>query len=470
MSSTSVVIRDFLNQIPGSLSRDKLRWEFPIIKSRNAHGRETFWRALVAVVDGDGAPIKIRDEFFDSSFDFDMVAPGLRGEIRIEAGVVGGKIRAVKPTYILTGKNLGKKSQTNIWTQALRHALTLHNQQKKKTVPTVGADADTTTAEAGEVKECFQDVKKLYPPMLAQSAADLPAALSKLAAPIAYQPKYNGLRVVIVGACAYSRGLRPYPGLAHIKRDLRPLAAAVEAVVGEPCYFDGEIYAHGVPLQDINSAARREDADDSALRFMIFDIFSESLKDKPFAERWRVLQRAAGSLDKTPHIELVPTHFVATADGATNDVDTIDIESAVRKINMYYKRLLREGYEGVMIRANAPYRFSYNNYHSPNLLKLKPVLDHEFKIVGWKLGKMGKAANALMLICDSPGGEFAVTPAIPIEEREALGAKMAEVEANGKTHFENHWLGKKIIVYFSEYSKAKIPLQPRTKMEIREWD
>jgi hypothetical protein len=98
---------------------------------------------------------------------------------------------------------------------------------------------------------------------------------------------------------------------------------------------------------------------------------------------------------------------------------------------------------------------------------MKKTYDREYEISGWTTGVKGKAALALMIICRSGDKTFPVTPAMELEERNALAKKMKTVESNGKTHFENHWLGRPLIVYFDDYSKDNLPQRARTKMEIK---
>jgi hypothetical protein len=78
-----------------------------------------------------------------------------------------------------------------------------------------------------------------------------------------------------------------------------------------------------------------------------------------------------------------------------------------------------------------------------------------------------------MIVCsmpNDPNRRFPVTPAMELPDRIALAKKMALVEDNGKTHFENNYLGRMLIVYFDEKSVDGLPQRARTKMEVRTWD
>jgi hypothetical protein len=99
---------------------------------------------------------------------------------------------------------------------------------------------------------------------------------------------------------------------------------------------------------------------------------------------------------------------------------------------------------------------------------MKPTYDAEFEIIGWETGEKGKAAEALMIICQTDDGKkFNVTPMGELPDRIALAKKMNTIEENGKTHFENHWRGKRVTIYFDEKSVDGVPQRARTKLEFR---
>ena len=374
--------------------------------------------------------IPIDDHMFDN-----QPLPGLTGWIKVDTGL-GDTISKRVPTMVTTGKNLGKISATNVFTQALRDAYSLYNKQMKK--------ANTV-------------VDILYPPMLAQVYKDqkTPPTISE-STPVYVQPKFNGVRCVTTldnsTVIMYSRRKNIYPGFSYIKDEVKPILKKYHDA-GRKLYLDGELYKHGTALQDISGYARREDKDDDIkLNYMVYDCF---IVGEPllFSARKAILDEIfqSGVFQYTREVE---THKVT-------DVAMLDI---------IYKQALADGYEGIMIRKNAPYAHSYNESHSKVLLKMKPTYDAELEIADYTVGKKGKASGALMIICRVGNITFPVTPALELPERIALTTKMAVIEPNGKTHFANHWLGKKIIVEYDELSKDNIPQRARTKLQIRTWD
>lgn len=443
MASNHVNIKNF-RELPGGLVSDV--WEFPAVRSINKYGKELSWQVRVWVDDA-GVCVPVNDSWFDSG----AMPYALRGVIAVVSGMVGGKVRDVDNTYVVTGKNLGKISATNVWTQALRDALGMYNKKLQKATVQDVAEAPGEPNAPGvdaQAAPC-----KMYPPMLAKVIGDIPDGLAYV------QPKLNGVRAVAVlcrdKVIMYSRRSKEYPALSHIKQALaKPLWTDLQ-IRGSPVYLDGEIYKHGARLQDISGATRRESADTRDLAFHVYDCFVLGSPDLVFSERQKVLD------DVFLHIGDNP---------AVVRVETLRAETPAM-VREFYEKYLAEEYEGAMHRLDLPYDFSYNERHSSNLLKMKPNFDGEYEITGWTTGRRGKAADAIMIECKTTAGKmFSVTPAMTIALRRALAKKMAEIEPNGKTHFENQWLGKPLIVTYDELSADNVPQRGRTEMVIRTWD
>jgi ATP-dependent DNA ligase len=466
MSSKSINVTDFRTQIPGTLTGDgaaATTWAFPPVTSTNAHGKTMQWQIIVRLFEGDPADFT-RGDVPESDFipitaeHYSGDLGGVRAWIKVNSGVVGGKIRDTVPTIVSEGKNIGKKNETNVFTQALRDAFGLYNKQAKKAVATPDGDAGGGVISTSTGPSLAQSLPTLYPPMLAQVLKDQKKPPNPTAAdPVYVQRKFNGVRTVTTltaptadvppaQAIMYSRRKNLYPGFGYIKAEcLRALTAATPGL-----YFDGEIYAHGVPLQDISGHARREDkSDDTRYKYMIYDCFMPARPEMKFSERFEIVQKLITGFEYLVAVDTYPCATLAECTG-------------------WYDKFVAEGYEGAMVRVNTAYEYSYNERHSKVLLKMKPTYDAEFTITGWTTGEKGKAAAALMIICSTDSGkEFPVTPTGEIEVRNALAKKFAEVEANGRTHFENQWKGRPLIVYYDELSKDKLPQRARTDLVIR---
>ncbi|SIP85992.1 ATP-dependent DNA ligase [Pacmanvirus A23] len=455
MASSAINIKNFHTEIPGGFSQDHTTWLFPVIGSVNSHGKKTEWRVYVKVfrhnpdITLPNVPEDAFCVFEDSYLDNKPLPDDLRGWINVDSKIELGKIKKSVPTIVHKGKNLGKASATNVVCQALRDAYSLHNKQLKKSV----SATKLTTA-----------VEKL-PPMLAQVFKDQKVP-PKVDAQnhVFVQRKYNGVRTVatldtvkvngnhVSRVIMYSRRKILYPGFSYIKAELMPV---LEMYWGEnrQLYLDGEIYLHGVPLQEISGYARKEEQpNDLRVDFMIYDCFVANEPELKFSERKLILDEIFENFE-LKHCKEVET-FEATSKEEIDDL---------------YKVFLEEGFEGAMVRIDSPYRYSFNERHCKDLLKLKPTYDQHYEIVNFTTGEKGKAAGAIMIICKTPeGNEFPVTPAMELPDRMALTKKMSEIEPNGRTHFNNQWLGRMLTVYFDELSKDKVPQRARTKMEIRD--
>lgn len=456
MAGKAITIRDY-RTVPGGLTTPST-WTFPTVQSRNSHGRVTEWtlsvRALAAEsVNKTGAELEAA--FVPLEAELDNKPSANYGYIVVRSGVVGGKVRDVVPTIVQSGKNLKSTAATNPFCQALRDALGLYTKQCRK-VAEVAADAAIPNTR--------------YPPMLAQVAN-----LEKLdwTKRMWIQRKYNGVRAVATlendAVVLYSRTRIAYPGLDSIKAELLPVLREMREQ--DPKYanlfLDGELYEHGKSLNEISGKVRGGTAD--SVVYNVYDMFIPNV-DMKYSERRGLVSEIVNCAEGV---------FVAL-------VDTYEAQTHANVLRLY-RQFRDEKYEGAMLRLDAPYKFSYNGHHCKHLLKIKPELDDEYEIIGWHTGEKGKAANALMLRCtvgdglrrtfvdnghidvgklDPKDREFNVTPMGTIEDRIKLAAEMPIVQANGKTKFENEWLGKRITVYFAELSPYGLPQQGRTQMEI----
>jgi ATP-dependent DNA ligase len=461
MASKQITVRDYNTQIPGQISADMLSFLFPQINSVNSHGKRTEWRIYVrAYVENAGViefvPIKTAEYNL-----FDNVTTQVRGQkvfgwYKVDSRIGEGGARASVPTFVKQGKNLKSSSATTPFCQALRDAYGQHNKQLKKAVADVAADTVR------------------YPPMLAKKM-EPEKVVSALGTEAVYvQRKYNGVRTVTALSAdddpprviMYSRRGVLYPGFAHIKTELGEILGEYWAS-GRKLYLDGEIYKHGVPLQEISGYARKEENTDGIkCDYMVYDCFIPG-EDLVYSARKAILDEIFDTFE-FEHVKQVPTYRAHT----------------MGEIMGLYEQFLKEEYEGAMVRFDRAYKYSYNDHHSSVLLKIKPTEDAEYEIVRWETGTKGKALGALMIVCKTvsterdgtviPSKEFPVTPAMELPDRIALAAKMntpdPTPENPAATYFDTHYKGRPLIVYYDEVSNDNVPQRARTKMEIRTWE
>jgi ATP-dependent DNA ligase len=411
MASVHTHVTDFTS-LPGE-SR-QLAWYFPELTIVGK--KKSYWQIVVSA-EVDGKVVDILP-YLNNVLGVNVVG---RIDVlsRLQRNSGGSTVRDAVSTYVTSGKNVGRKTETNAVCQAMRDAYGLHLKKSKSTTDFI-------------------------PPMLAQIYKD--QRTHKF--PVYVQPKYNGLRCV--ASCVngdvilQSRTGGLYPGLDYIRDEIKGQLA-----LGANLRLDGELYFHGMSLQDISGVARG-DRNDVVLNYVIYDICDLNNLEMLYGDRKTLVENVLGAAKNLKYLQLTPTVTVQ------NDAE----------LQTEYKKYIGLAYEGAMVRLNAPYEPGYNNYHSKWLLKIKPCLDSEYPLVGWEVGLKGKAKNALMTICSVGTKQFTVTPAMELEERYALAKQWAQVEANGKTHFENHYKGRPMTVYYDELSDAGVPLRARTKLEF----
>ena len=335
------------------------------------------------------------------------------------------------------------------------------------------------------------------PPMLVKKlgeSREATLARADFARGVTLQPKLNGVRNVSFRAegpegrgrlVMYSRSRREYPGLGHIRAELLPMldprllprvtgverhaAAAAEAYAAGPVYLDGELFRGGRPLQWISGQARKE-ADDEDLEYHVFDCFFPAAKAAGFDMESRHRQAfldaafaaAAAAGLAHPHVVRVPNRRV------TSEAEMLEASRA----------FVRQGFEGGIARKDwAGYRYSANGYHSPNLVKIKPLHSDEFRVVGFTQGSKGKDVGAVIWVCevaeknraDPKDFEFSVVPKdMSYEQRRALfaclSAPVADPARAGATitRFRRDLYGLPMTVEYPELSsKTGKPVQAK---------
>ena len=199
-------------------------------------------------------------------------------------------------------------------------------------------------------------------PMLAKSIGDV----KTLPDCFYLQPKYNGIRAVWDGKELYSRRGKLIEGVPHIVDQLEKFFK------NKP--LDGEIYQHGLTLQEIVSFSRRNvNIKENSLNYVVYDSPLEKL---PFHQRWNHTAELVshGSVSKLHSVSMNKVWSNPTRNIHLSDIKYFDANIADMNI---YKDL---GYEGTMLRTvHGLYKFGKR---SSDLLKIKEFQDGEFEIVG----------------------------------------------------------------------------------------
>lgn len=277
----------------------------------------------------------------------------------VQHGKLGGKMQLKKT--VSKPKNVGKKNETTAEEQALKDMQSkINKQQDKGYRPTID--------EAKEAEES----QRL--PML---AADFTKVGHLIQFPCYVSPKLDGVRCIArveEGVVTFtSRGGKEYPVPEHIRKNVVELSERT----GIKC-FDGELYIHGVSLQNIVSAVKKPNELTPKLQFWIFDVPSEAR----FKQRDFDLERLH---DIVRRCITKPAIKVVLNETATNKTHARE----------FMNSWLEEGFEGMMLRnVNGVYEW---NHRSSDLQKWKDFQDLEAKVVGFEEDNLGEAVYHMRL-------------------------------------------------------------------------
>jgi DNA ligase 1 len=254
------------------------------------------------------------------------------------------------------------------------------------------------------------------------------------------QPKINGLRCHAIRRTGdrfrlFSREDNEFTQLPLINAALENMA--FDNV--RPLHFDGELYVHGMSLQDIRTICKRtttQHPDHDVMEFHIFDRIPFYVEPSK-SQTSRLL--SLNQLLCWPHkqdrqrIHIVPFY--------QQNLDEVDSLLAQH---------LSEGYEGIMLRnPNALYEFRRSN----NLLKLKPRQIGAFTIL---------YANEAIDIYGMPKDTLGSLTLRLVDQR------TFHCGAGQLTHPQRQFLwdhrdqlpGKTAHIHYQELSDAGIPQQP----------
>jgi len=214
----------------------------------------------------------------------------------------------------------------------------------------------------------------------------------------------------------YSRGGDEYPMLEHMREEI---LAAMEFFGTKT--LNGEIYKHGMHLQDITSAVKKHNKNTPSLEFHIFEIPDNSMEYK---DKLKLLNTWDNS--KWDFVKVVR---------AIEAYDHNEIEK-------YHDFIVEKGFEGIVIR-NPDCIYEYN-VRSSQVFKHKKPQDAEYKIVGYNIDKNGHP----VFECTTGEHGFKVKIKGTDAERKAI-AKEAQ-----------DWIGQWLKIEFEMLSKDNKPLKP----------
>lgn len=399
---------------------------FPTLYNIDTKQRVRVWDITIGLY-SNNRKINILNDYINNS-DIDklkLTYDNLQVEFYTNTGIVDMKITKSASTIIIKGKNIGKCNETNIITQSLIDA---RSKYLKKIDTGYGLTIDKTN----------KNINKIPYPMALHKFND---HKHKLKFPCYIQPKLDGVRLISYydsnndEVVFKSRKLKDISGFNYIKKELKKKLKANPNII-----LDGELYCHGLNLQDISGIVRNEEksATTNILNFNIFDCFDTANQKWELTDRILFINKILDSINYTSIV-------------FTEEVDSIE------QSDIIYKKYIQDGYEGLVYKNKTGiYKYSYNKEHrSYDNLKRKQKFDAEFKIVGYCSGTKGKAVGSIVFIMGTTSGKtFHVTPNVPYKEQQEMYLKAIE-------NFDCIYKDKLATVVYDDLSKDGVPLRAK---------
>jgi hypothetical protein len=391
---------------------------------------------------------------------------GQENDIVVEEGLLEGKKTETRTT-ISKGKNIGKMNESSSREQAKSQALSKIEKKKKqgyKSLEDLGMGKEIQVLSNQEYSIDYlkgilnhalpanrTDAEGYSKPMKAQpyykvktvNGIKFKTNEPVIKFPCLGQPKLNGFRVI----CRWEKvkleqgtvfeqeiykpvfrskeGLR-YDILEHIESELTEQMFKWNINGKEiELAFDGEMYIHGEILSEISSAVRKRNLKTTLLKFYIFDLAIEDLRQD---ERLRILEEISR---------------ISTQNNTVNLGWVIHTEiNSNEQAQMFTDMHIKAGHEGAIFRdKKATYQFGKR---PQTMTKLKRSEDKEFPIIDVVGGD--NTPELGVFVCRAENGEsFKVTPeGTQDSKREYLSNK-------------SNYIGKMLTVRFFERTTNGLP-------------
>lgn len=327
------------------------------------------------------------------------------GEVQVVFGQVEGLQQT--ETYTAEEKNVGRSNHVGITEQAFKEAEAKWVKQKKK----------------GYVEDPSGEVEVKLPP-LAKKYQD---AGKSIKWPAYVSAKLDGLRCTVFyrddEVVFQTRGGETYPDFDLISDELWEMVFRYN----KDAILDGELYCHGMCLEDIVRACKTKKHTDlrNQIKFYVFDYLEHDKDETPLYGRVGRLSEFANYTYSMPVSQELMT-----------------CESAMLG---FHKTCVDEGLEGVVIR-NTDSLFKFN-YRTSDFQKYKVALDAEFKVVGMKKNKQGGG----VCICEYFYGED--------HAKDTFSVNFKGTKEQKKDLWDNQekYIGKWLTVEFEKLSKYGKP-------------
>ncbi len=203
--------------------------------------------------------------------------------------------------------------------------------------------------------------------------------LTDLQYPLYIQNKYDGFRAIYKDGQFYTRS-----GLIYTNNNLTKYFNCLTGI--KDYVLDGELYIHNQPFQDLAKVLNSEESPiPSNLRYYVYDCLP--IKD------WDAQSTKIGYTDRLKLLRGIVNGTIGDYSKVI-DAPTDKVDSAAEVVEIY-KKALKNGYEGCMIRAiEGKYRWKRVTIKSGELIKLKPFKSDDLEIINVVEGE-GKLKGTL---------------------------------------------------------------------------
>jgi DNA ligase-1 len=337
-------------------------------------------------------------------------------EVVVSYGQLGGKIAEKRTTS--KPKNLGRSNETTGAEQALLEAQSKWNKQLKK-----------------DYRESVEDIPSSTLPNLAHKYQDKAHTINW--DQVWELPKLDGVRCTVFkkdGAIFFqSRGGEAYPVIAEIAAELEE-----SFFKDHPGSFvDGELYCHGMYLEDITSCVKKHNEDTKKIQFHIFDWIRHQDDPRCWFARY-VTYKFVMHLRHSNKGKLSASRLrCVTASQIISEQDMLT----------RHAEYVASGYEGIIIRGCFdPYSFGNR---TTGIIKYKVPISEEFEVVDFELDKNGAGVPVCRYI--TPEGE-----------EDTFKAPFAATAEKRKALYENraNYIGEFLTVDYEKRSKYGKPTKP----------
>jgi ATP-dependent DNA ligase len=449
-------------KFPGKITSCGL-YQFPSLYHIDFNNNTRIWTIFIRLVKGN--PKKYKTDWsllldniiiIKKEYLADMPIPEeTLTQVYAETGVISGKITRHSPTYTKM-KNKGKKNERNSFKQGLILARSLYLKK-------IDNGFQIKSAFNNKIKKTLSNSR--YFPMLVRKYDN---EKKNLIYPLFVQPKLDGARCVaylninpkknptINNVILYTRQKKEYFGFNLIKKELLSLLIDMwDYEYNESIYIDGELYKHGLSLQDISGAVRNPNRKNikkySGIQYHIFDIFYPKRPNMIFGDRLIYINDLFNMSDKFNCLIQVPTILINTE----------------KEQNSLYKKYLKEKYEGIILRNISSVYLTHPTKNSMTIrskyvLKRKMTYSDEFEVVGYTQGKKGRDKGAIIWICKThtTNKQFNTTPKNTTYEERYKLFKLAN--SNNGSQFKKLYKGRMMTVEYEDLSKEKVPLRAKS--------